>query len=288
MANDISDISAEDLAGLSEEERKALEDEIEDEGGKEPAEGEAGPDEKAGEEPAEPPEEEVKPAIPPANEEPEGAQEEPQEPTKSFAYTAPQIEDYQEKVAAIAEEKAALRTRFRDGEITSDEYDDAREVLLAKELDLREAKTKADISAESQLQSAEASWQATQDAFFSSDPRLERYRSEVPMNAAFNAVLKQLADDNANADKSPTWYLREADRIIQESMGVAAPKPKPKERVPDMSKVPPVTLGDIPAAEHEAAAAAGEFAYLDKLTGMELEAAIAKMPEEQQERYLRE
>jgi len=143
-----------------------------------------------------------------------------------------------------------------------------------------------------QRQNAEARtqrWEYEQERFFGQAAN-EMYKDPV-MFAALNAQVKALGQDAANVKQKPHWFLEEADRLVRDRFAIGAKTPtgeKPggkKPTAPDLSKLPK-TLANIPAAELPDTGNA-EFAHLDKLDGMDLEMALAKLSPEQEERYLK-
>ena len=106
------------------------------------------------------------------------------------------------------------------------------------------------------------------------------------MVAALDSQVKILANDAANNRRPASWFLEEADRLVRSRFNVAGEqKPKtPGNRQPDLSVVPK-TLSNLPAADLSETDS-GEFAYLEKLDGIALEAALRKLTPEQEQRYL--
>lgn len=276
--------------GLSEEELAALEDDEQettaqadgDAAGDDPADDDEGDDEvqeseEAGDAEAESPAE-AEPVTAKKAEKP--AEPEAREPRERTAqrYDAPPVQNFDEQLSEI-------NRKFEDGEITMAQKDAA---LLA----LASAKTRADLSAEFNDQSERRVYQDAVEDFFDDHPA---YRTSVVRHAALDAAVRALAADEANADKTYRWFLREAHKKVAEEFGgqAAAPAPEPKtdpkreaiaRRAPDLKAVPK-TLGSVPAADTEDAQGGGEFSHLDNKNGMELEEAIARLTPEQQKRW---
>ena len=76
------------------------------------------------------------------------------------------------------------------------------------------------------------------------------------------------------------------------SLGAAPSQAAPRQaanatRRPDLRSVPP-SLSSVPnAGADDASTGESEFGYLEKLSGLELEAELARMSPAKQERYLR-
>lgn len=205
-------------------------------------------------------------------------------------YRAEPVENYVEKIAALDQ-------KFEDGDIKLKDYNQERDELVR-------AQTKAEISAEQNEQVEKQLWQREISDFIDDN---QEYKGKM-RHAALDIAVKDLAGKPENADKSGRWFLREAHKMVQAELGGAGkpdpkvedPKPndkaddkdkganankdKPASRKPDLSLVPN-TLSNVPAAD-SSEAAGGEFAYLDKLEGIELERALARLPKEKQDRYL--
>jgi hypothetical protein len=201
------------------------------------------------------------------------------------------VENYDEKMAAFKEQKAELRKKLDDGDLDLTQYEEQKDAIVQQETELL-IKQNAAISAAQQNQHmAIRQWEREQKHFFSKEEN--KIYEDKYIGAALNQAVKDLANDPKHADKPGLFFLQEADRIIREKFGKPAPAKINKDegkgkdkggRKPDLSGVPK-TLGGIPAAETTDTAA--EFAHLEGLNGIELEAALARMPKEQADRYLR-
>ena len=111
---------------------------------------------------------------------------------------------------------------------------------------------------------------------------------------------RRAEDGQRNAgerDKSYAWMLREADRIARAMVNAprkSAKRPQhrrqrrpllPKPTADRTKTTPvPVTLASLP--NRRAKSVESEFAYIDNLSGVEREKAIAKLKPEDYERYL--
>lgn len=205
--------------------------------------------------------------------------------TFTHHYQVPPVEGYEEKVAEFATQKVELRRQMNEGTIDLDQYEAAKDGLVAQEMALREQKIKADISAEQNDQSSKARWQWDQEQFFGA--KENSIYEDKYLLAAFDAAVRDLGGDVVNANQKGSWFLREADKMVRSRFSVAkpdAPQPKLDVRKPDLSVVPK-TLGHLPAADIPQTGDVDEFAHVDRLTGLELEKAVARMSEVERERY---
>jgi len=209
----------------------------------------------------------------------------PKAPRNDFApvYHADPVEGYEEKLTALDKD-------FEEGDITLQEYNRQRD-------DLTRAQTKAEISAESSKQMEDQLWQRQQDDFFEDNE--DYYKTDNDsLNAARYAALdvevKRLGE--ANENRSGSWCLREAHKVVLDSLGGGAVNKdkdddkagddkgdkKTKSRRPDLSDTPK-TLSGAPAAD--SSETAGEFDYLDKLDGIAYEQALARLTDAKREQY---
>jgi hypothetical protein len=276
----MNNFTDEELAGLSDEERAALEDIPEDEGEmdeEEVAAAEAQPDEPAPDEPAGEPVAEAVPA------------EEPVAPGQFVPRFQGEVPaDLAAQMQQINEAKRTLGQQYQDGEIDWAEFESKRDELDEKALDLREAKSQVDLMAKLQAQTEAQHWQWEQDRFFAQKSN-SLYKEDELAYVALDHTIKRLASDAAHAGKPMAWFLEEADRVVRAKFAptqvATTTQPTTKIAQKTAPKMPP-NLGDLPAAELPATGDPDEFSKLDKLSGMELERAISKLTPEQQDRYL--
>ncbi|MDO8312872.1 MAG: hypothetical protein Q7T25_13130 [Sideroxyarcus sp.] len=206
--------------------------------------------------------------------------------TFTHHYQAAPVEDYDTKVAELAAQKVELRRQMNEGDIDLDAYESQKDAIVAQEMILREQKIKADISAEQNEQSSKARWLWDQERFFEADANAI-YKDKYLL-AAFDAAVRDLGGDEANASKKGSWFLQEADKLVRARFNAptqAAPAVKQTDgRKPDLSVVPK-TLAHLPAADIPQTGEVGEFDHLDRLNGLELEKAVSRLSEAERERY---
>lgn len=295
----MSKMTDDEMLGLSPEERAALEEDDESTGEEEenPVEAAEKPQEASASEEDDEAAEDVAPAVEAAEAAPEPAPE-PEAPARRDydpfmpRFEAIPVQDYDKQMADLIERKKSLRTLYQEGEMTLDEYEDKRDAIDGEALALREANLKATMAREQTEQIAKQRWEWEQERFFA-DPRAAIYTPESLARKALNAAVIALAESPDNQSKPMSWFLEEADRQVR-SLGAqfappAAPESKPAA-APSRKAKPAVTvppnLGDLPSAELPETSR-DEWSHLDRLNGMELEQALAKMSLVDQERYLR-
>ena len=205
-------------------------------------------------------------------------------------------ENFEATQTALNGERSALTAKFKEGEISVEELLDGQKVVDDKLFALREHQFAADLTTALDERGSEQRWKMEQDDFMDSH---KQYVENRLLRSALNTAVKDIADKEENASRSGKWILNEAHKAVQASMGVittpaqslttaevaAAAAAKAAGRKPDLSLVPK-TLANLPAADIQATGG-DEFAHLDKLEGLELETALAKLTPDQESRYLR-
>lgn len=233
---------------------------------------------------------EAKPADPVAEDTEDDAEEDAvpaDKPEFTPQYHADPVADFDAQMAAIGDDKKALRQKLNEGDLSLDEYDAEKDALAERERVLREQQFKAQLAAEQNQQTAMQRWRWEQDNFFA-DAHNAIYKDDLLLSA-FDHAVRKLGAEEANASKPHRWFLTEADRMVRERFSQPAAE-KPVERTsrkPDLSVIPK-TLGNLPAADIPSTGGeASEFAHIDRLTGLDLEDAVAAMSDTERERYRR-
>lgn len=196
-------------------------------------------------------------------------------------YEAEPVEDYEKQVESFAEQKKVLRQQYQDGDLDLDEYENQKEEIAKQELDLHDAKLKADLATDQNRQVADQRWQWEQERFLAQ--KENTIYQDSGLYNMMSTYIQELSNDQANEGKPYNWFLEEADRRVRNHL--VAPKQPKKSRKASRGNIPP-NLGDLPAAE-QAETSSDEFSKLDGLDGMALEKALAKMSQSEQDRYLR-
>lgn len=175
-----------------------------------------------------------------------------------------------------------LRAKFEAGDLTIADYDRERDAIA-------NAKMLAEFAKRNQDAVGQQVWENMVDNFLDQN---KHYRDDPILHDLLDATIKRLANDEANKDQKLWWFLREADRLVSDRMGLnkkpapaAAPVdgklPEPKELKPRA----PVTLAAVPSSGSQAPGG-DEYAHLDSLSGEALEKEVSKMSPAQKERYL--
>ncbi|OPY05804.1 MAG: hypothetical protein A4E61_00168 [Syntrophorhabdus sp. PtaB.Bin184] len=309
MAKD--DFSPEEWAGLTEEERKAHEEDDEEDISKGPEGDSTGEKEgwKAGEDA--PPEGGEKKAKEEDGTERETSGDQPQGDDGGAGDDAGKAgEDAEKKppappgpdktpfatmlpVSAKIEEIDAklqdLDVQLDNGDIDIVAYSRNRDPLLQQ-------KWEAQMSEKINQETARQIWRYEQGLFFRDNPE---YRENEFLNAALQRAFQKV-DTPENAHKTGLELLQEARAMVDEQIAaITGQKPKGEKTSDAGGKTPPSrqgkralddvdipkTLAGLPTADQNDTGK-DEFAYLDALEGMEYERAIARLTPDQERRYL--
>jgi hypothetical protein len=220
-------------------------------------------------------------------------------------YQVQGVENFKEVVAQLDAEldtKAAdLAAKYESGELSFTDYRKEERALSRFYEDQRQelvkANLKAEIAAEHSRQSSAQKWELEQNLFFSDRAENADYKTDPVLRGALSAQLEVLYADEKNAGKPGIWFLREAGKALDERFNrVAAPtSPQANSKLKETEEMLrkrkashpdiPKTLASIPTAE-ENVDNKNEFDWLDKLSGLDLERAMAKMSDTERDRYL--
>lgn len=264
-----------EMDGLSDEERAALADEDLNQGDDlddaDEADADLADTEDADEEDADDDEPEEPAAV------------QAQQPEFQPVYQASPVPDYAERMAQIAAANKEISVGYENGDFDLEEFQLRQRKLTELEWELREANLKATLAAEQRQQGLAQRWQWEQDRFFGMAEH-KAYREDPVIGPAFGAAVQLLAADAANDAKPMSWFLEEADRMTRARFRVG-PGTEPAPRRGRTRPAGPPTLGGLPAAAIPETGV-DEFSKLDRLGGMELEMALAKLTSAEADRYL--
>ena len=180
---------------------------------------------------------------------------------------------------------ADIKKQFDEGDISVDEYIDAKSVLDRQIV-------KAELKAELAQESVNKSWEQSQKDFLGQNVYLRD--NEVLFDAFAMQVNKLLADPKS-ASMDDASLLKAAQAKVDAAIGRKpgaepskdeSPVRKAKQQAADVSKAPK-TLQGIPAAAAADDVDGNQFGYLDRLSGVEFEAAIAKLSDSDRTRWAR-
>ena len=221
------------------------------------------------------------------------------------------VEDYDKKMADLAAKKNAVYQKFKAGDIELDQMNTERDEVDTEAAKLRVQQERAETNASINEQVERQAFLHTAATFISSVKKSEGIDyNKKTLNAAFDEAVVEFANAKdkegnlvyPNTQKGWRAVLRKAHERIKDDLGIkpaavvadkgddkAAAEKKAAAlaaRKPDKKKVPK-TLAGLPGASADDTKGDPEFQHLDKLDGMDLEYAVAKMTPEQQERWAR-
>jgi hypothetical protein len=204
-------------------------------------------------------------------------------------------EDYEQQITDTDAAIEALDKKLEDGEIEYAGHAKENRVLSNKMADLTAIKREAEFVAGNNDLIADQHWQWEVERFAEEN---QQFQNPV-IYGALRGALEELYAVDDNAGRSYRWFLQEASKSVAEAFQIE--KPKVDDKVDDKKDAtaeavkadledknqpaPPQTLADIPASSEEKEAK-DEFSSLDSMEGMDLEAALAKLPKADVDKYL--
>ena len=188
------------------------------------------------------------------------------------------------KLDALTAELAEVKQKFDDGDLSIDEYIEERDRVSR-------AIVKAELKAELASDAVAQTWERSQKDFLGQNAYL---RDNDVIYDAFAMQVNKLLADPKSASRSDDALLAAAKQKVDAAFGVKPSEPSRKKdespvrdakrEAADRSKSPK-TLRDIPAAAAADDVEQSPFAYLDRLSGDDLEAALMKLSDDDQRRY---
>jgi hypothetical protein len=227
-----------------------------------------------------------------------------------FTATLPtgDVSKYEEERSALLDERKALRAKHKNGELAEDDFEAAFDDVTDRIGRLDTAHAVAQSQAASNESLGQQKWLWTVGMFKQTlrDQGGIDYDANDGARSIWDHHVKALAAKDENRTKPGNWFLSEAHKLTlrdiratAESLGMkagapATPAPAPAPgavkaavdaRRPKVDATP--SLANVPTSgAADDGAASTEFAYLDSLSGMALERALAKLPEEARDRWL--
>lgn len=214
-------------------------------------------------------------------------QEEQLEKAPAPLFTAELPEDIEAKRTEIDGKEDALVEQFDNGDITFAEYNKQIRTLNNERAALERIELKAEMAREAQQAQIDNQWQGALNTFLAEHPEIDL--SNEFHHAAFDKLLRQHTAGVMEKGGLPGLReIKKAHGDFVKTFNLQSNKPAPKEKqtakTPKHREVPP-NLGKIPAAAN-ADMDDGRFAALDKLPPDKFEAAFAKLSEADRNAYL--
>jgi hypothetical protein len=217
----------------------------------------------------------------------------PAEPdTSPYSFQAPA--DAKGRLDTLQGQLDEAFSKLMDGDLSADDYRKQQREAQEQIDAIKASLVKHEISQEMQQQAALQTWERACENFAAFAKRTDGvdYFSNKILGQAWDAEIKRLAADSANAHKDENFFLSEAHKAVLAAIGrtpststaPTPPAPSAAPRAPDLEKVPP-TIGRLPPAM-DASTQGDEFAHLRNLEGDDYERAIAKLSAEQLDRFM--
>lgn len=136
----------------------------------------------------------------------------------------PQIDDYETQRGELLDARKQLRADHRSGELGADEYDERLDKLNDQLAQLDQLKLQADLTARYNQDMQRQSWLATVNAFKREVARVEKidYDANPGLMNMWDAEVKRLGSDPANTDKSWDYFLRTAHTAVLDQVRATA------------------------------------------------------------------
>jgi len=215
---------------------------------------------------------------------------------QSFQVPTPDLAQIDQALAELTAKREALETEYESGD-SSDTYAEHRAKLreldeAVRDLSMEKAEARAVLRMN---QAYQMEWWTREVNAFKREALKEGidYDKDDKLGAEWDRAVQFLGQDPNNAQQDARWFLAEAHEMVKARFRVGAKEaPAPRSRVDEAlaarraqkGEMPP-TLAKLPEAgsqdERE-----GEFSHLDRLQGAAFERALAKLTPEQQDRYL--
>lgn len=196
--------------------------------------------------------------------------------------------DADEKLSAIATAKEELLTKFDDGDITAREYQLELDKLSKQEREIEWGLEKAKLAGEIEQQRQANEWKATVDGFIAENSRYNPQTSPrmyQMLDMEVRAVATSDEFKNRSDAAAGRAILQRAHENLAKELGFEIAKPAGKQKQAAPKPNLPPSLHSAPAADVNDTKG-GKFAVLDRLSGVELEAALAKMSESEVNAYM--
>ena len=188
------------------------------------------------------------------------------------------------KLDALTAELAEVKQKFDDGDLSIDEYIEERDRVSR-------AIVKAELKAELANDEVAKAWERSQKDFLGQNAYL---RDNDVIYDAFAMQVNKLLADPQSASMSDDALLAAAKQKVDAAFGLKPSEPSrkkdeslvrdAKKDAADRSRTPK-TLRDVPAAAAADDVDQSPYAYLDRLKGDDLEAALMKLSDDEQRRW---
>jgi hypothetical protein len=215
------------------------------------------------------------------------------------------VENIDGRISEVDAELDALESKLDEGDLQLSEFMRESRRLNNERQELVADRREQEILQNTNAALYETDWNTSVANFMGDN---SQFQNPIMMGA-LEAALKELYAEPDNVGSSHHWYLETAKRAVMEQI---TPQQATAENPPDNEDTPqqqrrkqlasqqgkraqqaakdrqnvPANLANVPASEDNPGDD-DEFSHLDRLEGVELEQALAKMSDAQVDRYLR-
>lgn len=215
------------------------------------------------------------------------------------------VENIDGRISEVDAELDALESKLDEGDLQLSEFMRESRRLNNERQELVADRREQEILQNTNAALYETDWNTSVANFMGDN---SQFQNPIMMGA-LEAALKELYAEPDNVGSSHHWYLETAKRAVMEQI---TPQQASVENPPDNENSPqqqrrqqlasqqgkraqqaakdrqkvPQNLANVPASEDNPGDD-DEFSHLDRLEGVELEQALAKMSDAQVDRYLR-
>lgn len=229
-------------------------------------------------------------AAAPAAAEPSPAASQPAQQAPILVAQAPA--DAEAQLADIKTQKADLRKKYDDGDLTFDEYEQQKEELDDKRMEITRAVEKAQIASEMEQQRAKNQWDTDCANFLTTHAAVYDGEANKEAFEHLNETIIAYAKMPRNAGLTGPQLLDKAHKAVMAERGTPVVEAKPETKPAAKAAVPkpalPPDMSRLPASSSNDPAE-GKWASLDKLQTTNpgaYEDALAKMSDADRDAYL--
>ena len=202
-------------------------------------------------------------------------------------------EDFHAQLQSIQDEKIRLKEAFNSGELDVSEYIEQKDVIDERGNELKLLAHEAKIAREISAQTYEHEFNRKAQSFFNDIKSKDNidYSSKDHFDKleSLDALFKALKDSD-KSNKSDEQLMIEAHEMNKLRFGIASNpvnNANPNDKQPRKNPVDLAgqSIAHLPSGGSPSSDVEGNFAWLDKLNGVELEEAIERLTPMQRKKY---
>lgn len=209
----------------------------------------------------------------------------PPTPSEALPLVAEPVDNAEEKLKAIADERAQLTEEFDDGEITAKEFQEKLADTNRREREIERAIDRHDLAQEMKKQKQANDWNDTVRDFLDEH---DVFKKSERMFNIFDMEVRAVGSSEEAKNMTGKEILSRARQNLLDEGVIQDKKAEPPAQAARSKGLPP-TMRDVPAAE-SISASEGKYAHLDRLMEsdpLKYEEEVAKLSAEQVAEYLK-